>query len=303
MSKIEWTGKTWNPIVGCSRISEGCRHCYAARMARRLAAMGQAKYQGAVDEHGRWNGQVWFDAPSYDLPLKVKAPTVWFVNSMSDLFHEGVSINWIMRVWDVMKDCPQHTFQILTKRAERLGKLLAADGVLTATYGVLPNVWLGVSVENQAAADERIPWLVQAQAAIRFLSCEPLLGPVELGRWLPPAPGVSWAHEVMEAWGEDTNKIDWVICGGESGPGARPMSPDWARALRDQCTAAGVPFFMKQWGEWLPNAQEYGCHQSGVDYNRPHTLVEDVAMARVEKRPPVACSMGASGKRCRRVAK
>jgi len=230
MSKIEWTGKTWNPIVGCSRISEGCRHCYAERMARRLAAMGQAKYQGAVNEHGRWSGQVWFDAPSYDLPLKVKSPNTWFVNSMSDLFHDGVSINWIMRVWDVMKDCPQHTFQILTKRAERLGKLLATDGLLTKTYGVLPNVWLGVSVENQNYT-YRIDHLRQTMAHIRFLSLEPLIGP------LPEL---------------DLSNIHWVICGGESGPDARPMHPDWARGLRDQCVAAGVPYFFKQWGEWGP---------------------------------------------------
>lgn len=251
MTKIEWTEKTWNPITGCQRVSAGCQHCYAERMTKRLAAMGQEKYQKLINEQGRFNGVLKFDKATLEIPRKVKKPTVWFVNSMSDVFHGQMHFLWHPRIWQVMADTPQHTYQILTKRAENMQEVVSE---LVKQFGVLPNVWLGVSVENQAAANERIPHLLQTPAAIRFLSCEPLLGPVELGRWLPPAPGVSWAHEVMEAWGEDTNKIDWVITGGESGPGARQMHPDWARLLRDQCVAADVPFFFKQWGEWLPLA-------------------------------------------------
>ncbi|MCG3208646.1 MAG: hypothetical protein FOGNACKC_02258 [Anaerolineae bacterium] len=231
--------------------------------------MGQTKYQGAVDEHGRWNGVIWFDAPSYDIPLRVKKPTIWFVDSMSDLFHERVGLNWQMRVWEVMRQTRRHTYQILTKRA---GEMARKAALLADIYGVLPNVWLGVSVENQAAADERIPHLLRTPAAIRFLSCEPLLGPVDLEQWLMPT---NWALVNGEAEAElGEPEIDWVITGGESGPGARPMHPDWARSLRDQCVEAGIPFFFKQFGEWQYGCQYYECDDDvrEAHLNRPHKL-------------------------------
>jgi protein gp37 len=237
MSKIEWTGKTWNPITGCQRVSAGCQHCYAETMTKRLAAMGQEKYQGLLDGKGRFNGEVRFDRPSLDIPILRKKPTTYFVNSMSDIFHPGINHDWQRYIWVVMKNTPRHTYQILTKRAEEMQRRVDE---LVNEFGVLPNVWLGVSVENQAAADERIPHLLQTPAAIRFLSCEPLLGPVEIHRY---------------AMGGLITTLDWVIVGGESGPGARPVHPDWARSLRDQCAAAGVPFFFKQWGEWGPEYQ------------------------------------------------
>lgn len=247
-SKIEWTEDTWNPVTGCSRVSEGCRHCYAERMAKRLQAMGQPQYQGVVDKNGRWTGQINFVESALEIPLKRKKPTMWFVNSMSDLFHPGIHVKQLTDIFEVMARTPQHTYQILTKRAERLMPLMDSIGIGVANrlgkqkepgFWPLPNVWLGVSVENQAAADERIPFLIQAPAAVRFLSCEPLLGPVRTLKYL-----IYGAHK----WEQN---IHWVIVGGESGPGARPMHPDWARGIRDQCQAAGVKFFFKQWGGWI----------------------------------------------------
>lgn len=217
-------------------------------MAKRLVAMGQEKYQGTIDKNGRWTGNLNFDIDNYDAPLRRKQPTVYFVDSMSDLFHESIGFNWLMRVWNVMRDTPQHTYQILTKRAEvmeRTGKALAE------IYGVLPNVWLGVSVESQEYADRRIPSLLRTPAVVRFLSCEPLLGPVDLVKSIFK-PGV-WDkihpdHNYMLAPSLYGSGLHWIIVGGESGPGARPMHPDWARRIRDDCQAANVPFFFKQWG-------------------------------------------------------
>lgn len=234
MSKIEWTGKTWNPIVGCSRISEGCRHCYAERMAARLAAMGQDKYKGAVDERGRWSGVLWFDAPSHEIPLRVKKPTTWFVNSMSDMFHERQQVNWLMRIWEVMRRANWHTFQILTKRS----KLMLQQATLMADiYGLLPNVWLGVSLENQKCADERIPDLCATPAALRFISAEPLLGHVNLGGYCND--GSDWLDH-----------IGWVIVGGESGATAtvRPFHLGWATDIIDQCRDYDTRVFIKQLG-------------------------------------------------------
>lgn len=218
-SAIEWTNATWNPVTGCTKISQGCKNCYAERMAVRLQAMGQPNYangfQVTVQEH------------MLDLPLSWKKPRLVFVNSMSDLFHKDVPTEFIRRVFAVMERAPHHTFQVLTKRADRL-RAIAAD---------LPwpgNVWMGVSVEDQRAANERVPHLLLTPAAVRFLSCEPLLGPIRF--------------EAIPAWGGALDSLHWVIVGGESGPGARPMDPEWARTIRDQCLRAGVPFFFKQWG-------------------------------------------------------
>ena len=195
--------------------------------------MGQAKYAGTTKKvNGRavWTGKISLDEKALQLPLKVKKPTTWFVNSMSDLFHADVPEEFIVRVFKVMRDSRQHTFQILTKRPKRMRKFV------NNRWTFLPhNIWVGVSVEDQAAADERVPELLKTLAAVRFLSVEPMLGPVNLG--------------VFPMTGKD---LHWVICGGESGTGARPMRPEWARAIRDQCQAAGVAFFFKQWGAWAP---------------------------------------------------
>lgn len=268
-TSIEWTQMSWSPVVGCTRVSAGCDHCYAVLMTRRLAAMGQAKYAGLVNRgKGHFNGTVRLHEPSLDLPLRWRKPRRIFVNPMSDLFHEGVPEEAIDQVFAVMALTPRHTYQVLTKRPERMlsylrqvederdmqrwesaaremGRTMVFEGDWVGPEWPPRNIWLLVSVENQATADERIPPLLQTPAAVRGVSVEPLLGPVDLESipqpidW--PTPGIAWC---------EFRDIDWVICGGESGPGARPMKPSWARDLRDQCQAAGVPFFFKQWGGW-----------------------------------------------------
>ena len=210
-SAIEWTESTWNPLTGCTKVSPGCKHCYAERMSLRLQAMGQPNYTNgfALALHEQM----------LDAPLRWKKPQRIFVNSMSDLFQQGVPVDFILKVFAVMAQASQHQFQILTKRSERLaslGKRLPWE----------TNIWMGVSVESAKYA-YRIDHLRQTGARTKFLSLEPLLGPL----------------------GElDLAGVDWVIVGGESGPGARPMDPAWAREIRDQCLSAGVPFFFKQWG-------------------------------------------------------
>lgn len=210
-STIEWTESTWNPVTGCTKISEGCANCYAERMAKRLHAMGQANYANGFN--------VTIHPQALDKPLKWKKPQMIFVNSMSDLFHDDVPLEFIQQIFDVMTHASWHTFQILTKRGERLANLAP---LLTWPE----NVWMGVTVES-AACTGRIDDLRSVSAAIRFLSLEPLLGPL---------PNLN-----LEG-------IDWVIGGGESGPGSRPMAEAWATDLRDQCLRASVPFFFKQWG-------------------------------------------------------
>ena len=210
-SAIEWTESTWNPVTGCTKVSPGCAHCYAERMARRLQAMGQPNYRHGFRPtvHPR----------ALDLPLSWRKPQMIFVNSMSDLFHEDVPVDFIRRAFRIMGQADWHQFQVLTKRSERLRELAPA-------LDWPENVWMGVSVENAEYAF-RIDDLRATAAALKFLSIEPLLGP------LPDL---------------ELNGIDWVIVGGESGPGARPMAESWARDIRDQCVDAGVPFFFKQWG-------------------------------------------------------
>lgn len=268
-SPIEWTDATWNPIVGCSIISPGCTNCYAMKMASRIEAMGnQPRYAGTtrkVNGNAIWTGKL-AQAPDSVLlaPLKRKKPTTYFVNSMGDLFHEDCPDEWIDRVFAVMALAPQHTFQVLTKRSERMrdyfdGGRDRADIVGLAMLTIvdriphghrrvpwpLPNVWLGVSTERQEEADERIPLLLQTPAAVRFISAEPLLGPIDLMEVIPNPIIYNVIHGMERL-------LDWVIVGGESGSNARPMHPDWARALRDQCKATGTNFFFKQWGAWKP---------------------------------------------------
>jgi protein gp37 len=302
---IEWTDATWNPIRGCSRVSEGCRNCYAESTAYRFSGAGQP-YEGLAvlaNGHASWTGKVEFVEKHLLDPLKWKAPRRIFVNSMSDLFHEGVTDEMRDRIFAVMALCPQHTFQVLTKRPERMRAYLdpacgrIADRIIAlrrqrgdngcvcplphvapgAAWWPLANVWLGVSVENQAAADERIPLLLETPAAARFISAEPLLGPVNLEE-LPSASGIGRHLCALSNAGVDpgalfATKLDWVICGGESGPGARPMHPDWARSLRDQCAAAAdVPFFFKQWGEWAE--VDGGPPNRVFDVDRHHAPID-----------------------------
>lgn len=210
-SEIEWTEATWNPITGCDKVSEGCKHCYAERMANRLQAMGQANYSGGF--------KLSLQPHMLNLPLKWKQPQTIFVNSMSDIFHPEVPITYIRKIFDVMRRASWHRFQVLTKRA---GRMLDLADSLTWPE----NVWMGVSVENSRCRG-RVDELRSTGARVKFLSLEPLLGPI---------PDL------------DLTEIDWVIVGGESGPGARLMDPEWAIDLRDQCNRAGVPFFFKQWG-------------------------------------------------------
>ena len=221
---IEWTDTTWNPVAGCTIVSPGCSNCYAMRMAARLQAMGHAKYNGTTRQSGNravWTGRVNLDQRTLEAPLRWRRPRRVFVNSMSDLFHERVPDDFIREVWDVMGNATQHEFQILTKRPERAANLLSGS-----EFSLIPNAWLGTSVET-ADFLHRIESLRRANAAIRFLSIEPLLGPV--GKL-------------------DLTDIHWVIVGGESGPKARPMQRDWVDEIHDQCINQGVAFFFKQWG-------------------------------------------------------
>lgn len=289
-SKIEWTDATWNPITGCTLVSEGCRNCYAARLAAtrlqhhpsraglaRLNAAGEAKFTGEVRFNEKW----------LDQPLRWKKPKRIFGGAHGDLFHEKVPDTWIDRVFAVMALAPQHTFQVLTKRPERMRAYLTAvandpdrkaqaaravedlgrplpETLVAAERiggGPLPNVWLGVSAEDQATAAARIPPLLAIPAAVRFLSAEPLLGPINLCR-LRVAPDHHTMVDALDGYaivdtpGRERERaaLHWVIVGGESGPGARPMHPDWARSLRDQCATAGVPFFVKQLSSGGPKA-------------------------------------------------
>lgn len=238
MTKIEWTNATWNPTLGCSRVSPGCDNCYAVRVAARQM---QEAHKG-LTAGGDWTGEVRCMPERLEQPLRWRDSRMVFVDSMSDLFHPAVPQEFIERVFSVMDEAQRHTFQILTKRPQRMAGLLRSDNNTWPVWP-LPNVWLGVSVEDQRYADLRISHLLATPAAVRFLSIEPLLSPVDITPWIET--------------GHDRGGIDWVIVGGESGPGARPMRPDWVRALRDQCDTAGVPFFFKQAGAVL--GREWGC--------------------------------------------
>lgn len=256
MTRIEWTDATWNPVVGCTPVSSGCANCYAANFASRFGAVWPG-----VAAHGKWTGKVLLRPEVLDVPLRWRKPRRVFVCSMSDLFHERVPFEFIDRVFAVMALCPQHTFQVLTKRPERAAEYLArgGDGIWSAACDIdldkvrpetdpgwpLRNVWLGTSCENQATADERIPHLLRCPAAVRFISCEPLLSEIDLSGYMS-GPYVGLPGDVVYPnWNAG---IDWVIVGGESGPKARPCYDDWIMSIRDQCRAAGVPVFIKQLG-------------------------------------------------------
>ena len=210
-SKIEWTESSWNPVTGCTKVSEGCRNCYAERMARRLKAMGQPNYGNGF--------KVTCHPHTLTLPLKWKKPRTIFVNSMSDLFHEEIPLAFLDEIFFTMNEARWHTFQVLTKRAEYMAQI-------SGRFNWSPNIWMGVTVESAKHVD-RMDFLRDVPAAVRFLSLEPLLGPI---------PDLN------------LDGIDWVIVGGESGPGARPMRKEWVLEIRDRCLNVGVPFFFKQWG-------------------------------------------------------
>lgn len=301
---IEWThrpgtrGETWNPVVGCDVFSPGCTNCYAMRMAARLERMGIAPHYAGTTKATKagavWTGRI-APAPERTLlaPLRWTEPRTVFVNSMGDLFHEAIPDEVIDRIFAVMALASQHTFIVLTKRSARMrdyvsgfdcdgarrfsvadaaGKLMedgddVHDEVANAVWP-LSNVWIGVSAEDQRRADERIPDLLATPAAIRFVSAEPLLGPINFRRIISRRDGGHDRFDALDPMGErgrgacvdgrpmpplpPMTRLNWIIVGGESGPDARPMHPDWARSIRDQCAAAGVPLFFKQWGEWAP---------------------------------------------------
>ncbi|MDQ0376625.1 phage Gp37/Gp68 family protein [Amycolatopsis thermophila] len=284
---ISWTEATWNPTTGCDRVSPGCDHCYALTLAKRLKATGSEKYQrdGSPATSGPGFG-VTVHEDVLGEPLRWRKPRKVFVNSMSDLFHDEVPDEFLARVFAVMAMTPQHTYQVLTKRHARMRSLLRdrafqrevlssvhrdgwkADLLSLVQRWPLPNVWLGVSVEDQKWADIRVPALIDTPAAVRFLSCEPLLGPVDLARYLW-LTGASTAGPFYDYAGKrrggggiggmtvtqvPARDLSWVIVGGESGRGARRMDLEWARSLRDQCAEAGVPFWFKQLGTVLARA-------------------------------------------------
>jgi protein gp37 len=300
-TKIEWTDATWNPITGCSVHSPGCTNCYAMKLAGTRMKHHPSRAGLTIDTRAGpvWTGEVRFNEQWLDQPLRWKRPRMIFVCAHADLFHEKVPDEWIDRIFAVMALCPQHTFQVLTKRADRMRAYMPAIGggdterwaralqpqagskgafdlgdalEFLTRRGPLANVWLGVSIEDQQRADERLVHLDETPAAVKWASVEPLLGPIDLkliSRKLadclaPMTPETTKAiyNEVkrpFEIRSIHCNVLDWVVVGGESGAHARPMHPDWTRSLRDQCAAARVPFLFKQWGEWAPSPDGSRC--------------------------------------------
>lgn len=241
-SAIEWTDSTWNPVAGCSAMSSGCTNCYAMQMAHRLEAMGVAKYKGLTRKSGNrtvWKGIVHEDLESLNIPMRWRKPRKIFVNSMSDLFHPDVSMEFIARVWEVMAATPHHSYQILTKRPDRMAEFTTANAARK-----LGNVWLGTSVENEEVV-HRINELRKVPAQIRFISFEPLIGSV--GK-------------------VDLHGIDWAIVGGESGPRARPIKEVWIDEIHDACRAYGTSFFFKQWGAWGKDNKRRSKKSNGRTY-------------------------------------
>lgn len=268
MTKIEWADRTINTVTGCTPISPGCANCYAKRMAKRLAGRcGYPEGDGfAVTLHPEKLGEI-------EALAKVKKPQRFFVGSMTDLFHPEVPFEFLRRLWADMSNpfVKHHTFLILTKRPERMKEFFSwmrAQEFKVETY--LSHVWVGVTAENQEQADKRIPILLQVPVSVRFVSVEPMLGPVNINRIDPPGHDVIIKPlDGMVYWlggGREYPGLDWVICGGETGPGARLVHPNWVSSLRDQCQAAGTPFFFKQWGEWWPAGRHIVENARMVDF-------------------------------------
>jgi len=249
-SSIEWTQATWNPVTGCTKISQGCKHCYAERMAKRLQAMGKSQYRNGF--------KLTLQPSMLNVPRKWKRSRVIFVNSMSDLFHKDVPLAYIKRVFRVMNECPQHTFQVLTKRPE-----IAAS--YSAELEWSDNIWMGTSVENMLVT-HRIASLREVPAKVRFLSVEPLIGPIR---------------------NIALTGIHWVIVGGESGPGSRPMEADWVRTIRDRCVDRGVPFFFKQWGG--VNKKAAGRELDGRTWDELPFGIRTVEIKESDERQPADC--------------
>lgn len=245
-TSIEWTDATWNPVAGCTILTAGCTNCYAMRMASRLEAMGQEKYTGLTRKSGgraKWTGKITLDWRSLEIPAKWSKPRRVFVNSMSDLFHTDVPSEFILAVWKVMEATPQHTYQILTKRPDRMREILYN----TSDFRVLSNVWLGTSVEDSRVLG-RIDDLRHVPASIRFISFEPLIASVA---------------------GADLSDIHWAIVGGESGPQSRPMDPKWVEEIETMCRRSGAAFFFKQWGG--KNKKATGREFNGRTYDEMPT--------------------------------
>jgi protein gp37 len=241
-TSIEWTDATWNPVAGCTVLTAGCTNCYAMRMAARLDAMGVSKYKGLTRRSGSrsvWTGKLRTDVKSLEIPKAWSKPRKVFVNSMSDLFHEDVPATFIQRVWGVMKDTPRHTYQILTKRPARMADILSKE-----RFEVLPNVWLGTSVEDGRVL-HRLDEIRRVPAAIRFVSLEPLIGSVAAGNF---------------------KDIQWAIVGGESGPHAREMRSEWVEEIQDMCRQSKTAFFFKQWGGVRPKSG--GRMLNGQEWNQ-----------------------------------
>ncbi|MEE8307783.1 MAG: DUF5131 family protein [Gammaproteobacteria bacterium] len=247
MSSIEWTGDTWNPLTSCNKVSPGCANCYAELMSKRLKAMGQAKYANATNGGGKWSGAVEFWPDTLAIPAKKKKPTTWFVNSMSDLFHPKVEDAWLEQIWRVMADNPRHTFQILTKRAQ-LMDIRARK--MSRTFGVLPNVWLGVSVENEKYFLERVAYLLNTPAAVHFISAEPLLAGLDLLKLLDvdSHTATRLAQLNPRQISFPAELLDLIIVGGESGFKARRFDIEWAGKIVEDCQELGISVFVKQMG-------------------------------------------------------
>ena len=323
MSKIEWTDETWNPVVGCSKISAACKNCYAEKIAARMAFNPKApeEYMDVVLPSGKgwgWNGKTALVESVLLKPMSWRKPRRVFVGSMTDLFHHDTPVEWLDKIFAVMALTPHITYQLLTKRADFMSAYLkalynpgydltparkalelgTADGleiVAALKAGPLPNVQVGVTVENQEMTDQRIPYLLDAPAAVRFVSIEPMLGQVDLENFITTSAihqddiglhnrrgpvavvnGVPGRCPWMDG-------LDWVICGGETGTAARPMHPEWVRDLRNQCTAAGTPFFFKQWGEWK-ETHALKCNEPGIKGRKWHNFDPDTSVCRIGKK-------------------
>jgi protein gp37 len=306
-TSIEWTDKSWNPIAAyfegkrgwiCSKPSPGCKNCYSEALNLRLG--NGLRYTPENVAKVEWR------VVNLDEPGKWRKPQRVFVESMGDLFHEALPDEMIGRIWGAMLSYPRHTFQVLTKRADRMRELVTQFLAESERKGLqnASHIWLGVSVENQEQADKRIPELLKIPGRVRFLSCEPLLGPVDLSRYhigWSRCPECDQAHDpsTEEPLGSDVycfncdnpdplpidgHHLNWVIAGGESGPKARPMHPDWARSLRDQCQAAGVPFFFKQWGEFVDFNHCEGWNEFSDKQRENQVFLQGQTMIRVGKK-------------------